>query len=109
MHGFVYHHTPFFTQLHGAHHAKPLALLGFASFLSSGLIVAAIFFPLREYSLVAASGVTSGMLLGYAHYMFVDHATHHFAIRPGDVLYRPWVRHMAHRRHAGRQEGVAWL
>jgi sterol desaturase/sphingolipid hydroxylase (fatty acid hydroxylase superfamily) len=106
VHRFVYHHTPFFTQLHGAHHAKPLALLGFPSFVSSGLIVAAVFLPLREYSLVAASGVTSGMLLGYALYMFVHHATHHFAIQPGDVLYRARMRHMAHHYRDGCNFGV---
>src|SRR5271166_175439 len=47
----------------------------------------------------AASGFTSGMLLGYAAYMFVHHATHHFAIQPGDWLYKARVRHMAHHYH----------
>ena len=38
--------------------------------------------------------------------MFVHHATHHFAIQPGDVLYRARVRHMAHHYRDGSNFGV---
>ena len=38
--------------------------------------------------------------------MFVHHATLHFAIQPGDVLYRARVRHMAHHYRDGCNFGV---
>ena len=111
IHRVVYHHTPFFAKFHGEHHASPKAFLGFPSFASSGLIVAAVFLPLYDRSFVIACGLTSGMLLGYGYYMFVHHAAHHFAIRPGDFLYGAWVRHMAHHYHDNGNFGVttgAW-
>ena len=48
-----------------------------------------------------------GVLLGYAGYMFVHHATHHFAIGPGDWLYEARVRHMAHHYHDDANFGVS--
>jgi sterol desaturase/sphingolipid hydroxylase (fatty acid hydroxylase superfamily) len=39
--------------------------------------------------------------------MFVHHATHHFAIRPGDCLYKARVRHMAHHYHDSANFGVS--
>ena len=58
------------------------------SFVSSGFIIVACDLPVKIFNDVAASGFTSGMLLGYAAYMFIHHATHHFAIQPGDWLYK---------------------
>ena len=51
--------------------------------------------------------ITSGMLLGYAVYMFVHHATHHLAIQPGDWLYKGRLRHMAHHYHDNANFGVS--
>ena len=96
VHRFVYHHAPYFAPMHGEHHDHPDALLGFPSFVSTGLIVAAFYFPIRLHSLAAATRLTIGMLIGYALYMFVHHATHHFDIQPGDALYRARVRHLGH-------------
>jgi hypothetical protein len=66
------------------------------SFVASGFIIVICYFPVRMLDEIVASGFASGMLLGYAAYMFVHHATHHFAIQPGDWLYKARVRHMAH-------------
>jgi len=100
IHRLVYHHAPVFSALHDSHHQAPNEFIGVPSFVSSG-------FPVRILDDVAASGFTSGMLLGYAAYMFVHHATHHFAIQPGDWLYEARVRHMAHHYHDNANSGVS--
>lgn len=107
VHRFVYHHAPVFSALHDLHHQSPGAFIGVPSFISSGFLIAVCYFPVRMFDAVAASGFTSGMLLGYAAYMFIHHATHHFAIQPGDWLYPSRVRHMAHHYHDDANFGVS--
>lgn len=107
IHRFVYHHAPVFSALHNSHHQAPNEFIGVPSFVSSGFIVAVCYFPIRMLDAAAASGFTSGMLLGYAAYMFVHHATHHFPIQPGDWLYKARVRHMAHHYHDNANFGVS--
>jgi sterol desaturase/sphingolipid hydroxylase (fatty acid hydroxylase superfamily) len=107
VHRFAYHGAPVLTALHGAHHRDPTAYIGVPSFLSSGLIIAVCYLPARGFEPILASGFTSGMLIGYAGYMFVHHATHHFAIEPGDWLYEARVRHMAHHYHDSGNFGVS--
>ncbi|MGO4873030.1 MAG: sterol desaturase family protein [Roseiarcus sp.] len=107
VHRFAYHGAPILTALHDAHHRDPKALVGVPSFLSSGLIVAVCYLPLRGFEPIFASGFTSGMLIGYAGYMFVHHATHHLSIQPGDLLYEARVRHMAHHYHDDANFGVS--
>jgi sterol desaturase/sphingolipid hydroxylase (fatty acid hydroxylase superfamily) len=106
-HRLVYHHAPVFSTLHDSHHRAPNEFIGVPSFVSSGFIIVVCYFPVRILNDVAASGFTSGMLLGYAAYMFVHHATHHFAIQPGDRLYKARVRHMAHHYHDNANFGVS--
>jgi len=77
------------------------------SFVSSGLILAVCYLPLRPYAPVLAAGFTSGVMLGYAAYMFVHHATHHFKIEPGDWLYEARLRHMTHHYREGVNFGVS--
>ena len=60
----------------------------------------------RFMALVSA-GFTGGMMLGYAAYMFVHHATHHFNIQPGDWLYESRLRHMTHHYREGVNYGVS--
>lgn len=107
IHRFAYHWAPILTPLHDAHHREPRAYVGVPSFLSSGLVIAICYLPLRPLEPVVASGFTSGMLIGYAAYMFVHHATHHFKIEPGDWLYEARVRHMAHHYHDDANFGVS--
>ncbi len=96
VHRFIYHRVPIFKALHDAHHDDPGALLGFPAFASSGIIIAAGYFPLRAVNAILAAGFTSGLLAGYAIYMLVHHAVHHFEIKPGGLLYPARLRHMAH-------------
>jgi sterol desaturase/sphingolipid hydroxylase (fatty acid hydroxylase superfamily) len=107
IHRLVYHHAPVFSALHDSHHQAPNEFIGVPSFVSSGFIIVVCYFPVRILDDVAASGFTSGMLLGYAAYMFVHHATHHFAIQPGDRFYEARVRHMAHHYHDNANFGVS--
>ena len=107
IHRYAYHHAPILAPLHDAHHKEPLAFLGVPSFVSSGLILAVCYLPLRPYAPVLAAGFTSGVMLGYAAYMFVHHATHHFKIEPGDWLYEARLRHMTHHYREGVNFGVS--
>jgi sterol desaturase/sphingolipid hydroxylase (fatty acid hydroxylase superfamily) len=107
VHRFAYHHAPVLTPLHDAHHQEPLAFVGVPSFLSSGLILVVCYLPLRGAAPVFAAGFTSGMMLGYAAYMFVHHATHHFNVQPGDWLYPARLRHMTHHYREGVNYGVS--
>ena len=107
IHRFACHGAPILTALHEAHHRDPAAFVGVPSFVSSGLIVAVCCLPLRGYDPIFAGGFASGMLVGYGGYMFVHHATHHFAIEPGDWLYEARVRHMAHHYHDDANFGVS--
>jgi sterol desaturase/sphingolipid hydroxylase (fatty acid hydroxylase superfamily) len=107
IHRLVYHHVPLFSTLHHSHHQAPNEFIGVPSFVSSGFIIVVCYFPVRMLDDVAANGFTSGMLLGYAAYMFVHHATHHFAIQPSTWLYKARVRHMAHHYHDTANFGVS--
>ena len=101
VHRWVYHAIPFFEKFHDAHHEDPTALIGVPSFLSSGLILAVFFLPLLfAVGVVLAGGFASGALLGYAGYMLVHHASHHWTLKPGSMLYRARVLHMAHHYHS---------
>jgi sterol desaturase/sphingolipid hydroxylase (fatty acid hydroxylase superfamily) len=100
VHRWIYHAVPFFEKFHDAHHEDPTALLGVPSFISSGIILAVFFAPLWfAVGIVLAGGFASGSLLGYAGYMLVHHASHHWTLKPGGMLYRARVQHMAHHYH----------
>ena len=100
VHRWIYHAVPFFEKFHDAHHEDPKALIGVPSFISSGIILAVFFVPLwLTVGIVLAGGFTSGSLLGYAGYMLVHHASHHWTLKPGGMLYRARVQHMAHHYH----------
>lgn len=100
VHRWVYHGVAFFEKFHDAHHQDPKALIGVPSFVSSGLMLAVFFVPpLLTVGLVFAGGFASGALLGYAGYMLVHHASHHWELKPGGMLYRARVLHMAHHYH----------
>jgi sterol desaturase/sphingolipid hydroxylase (fatty acid hydroxylase superfamily) len=100
VHRWVYHRIPFFEKFHDAHHADPNGLIGAPSFFAIGVILALFFVPLLAIDLVAASGFAGGTLLGYIGYMLVHHASHHVTPKPGTLLYRARIRHMAHHYHA---------
>jgi sterol desaturase/sphingolipid hydroxylase (fatty acid hydroxylase superfamily) len=100
VHRWVYHAVPFFEKFHDAHHDDPKALIGVPSFVSSGLILGVFFLPfLFAVGIVLAVGFASGALVGYAGYMLVHHASHHWELKPGDLLYEARILHMAHHYH----------
>ena len=100
VHRWGYHAIPFFEKFHDAHHEDPTALIGVPSFVSSGIMLAVFFVPLLlTAGLVFAGGFSSGAMLGYAGYMLVHHASHHWTLKPGSMLYRARVQHMAHHYH----------
>jgi len=107
IHRFLYHHAPVLSPLHDAHHRAPRDLIGVPSFISSGLVVLVGYLPLSAVAPVGAAGFATGLLAGYAVYMFVHHATHHMRIEPGDWLYEARVRHMAHHYHEDTHFGVS--
>ena len=106
IHRTLYHHAPWFSDLHDRHHATPRAYIGAPSFLSSGFVILVAYAPFFMIWPVFADGFTCGALIGYAAYMVVHHATHHWTILPGDWLYRARVRHMAHHYHDDIHFGV---
>jgi sterol desaturase/sphingolipid hydroxylase (fatty acid hydroxylase superfamily) len=106
IHRTIYHHMPVLSGYHDRHHAEPNALIGIPSFLSSGIVIALGYAPFFMFAPVFADGFASGALLGYAAYMVVHHATHHWRIAPGDWLYPARVRHMAHHYHEDSNFGI---
>ena len=96
IHRTLYHHAPLLSPLHDLHHQQPEALIGVPSFISSGFIIVVCYAPLVMLSSIAACGFTSGVLMGYAAYMYIHHATHHMQIGPDHWLYQARLRHMAH-------------
>jgi sterol desaturase/sphingolipid hydroxylase (fatty acid hydroxylase superfamily) len=106
IHRTLYHHAPWFSVLHDRHHETPGAYIGAPSFLSSGTVVFFGYAPFFLFWPVFANGFVSGVLVGYAAYMAVHHATHHWPLKPGDWLYSARVRHLGHHYHDDIHFGV---
>ena len=106
IHRILYHHAPFLSALHDRHHEAPKELIGIPSFLSSGIVIALGYGPFFAFAPRFADGFASGALIGYAAYMIVHHATHHWPIEPGHWLYAARVRHMAHHYHDEGNFGI---
>ena len=105
LHRFVLHAMPGFSALHDRHHVSPRALIGTPTWLSLGVLGAAIFLPAWwGLSLNVASALTTGVALGFVWYGLIHHAIHHR--RPRFVSM--WLgtasqRHMRH--HYAPQPG----
>ena len=106
VHRSVYHHAPWLAPLHHRHHEAPKAYIGAPSFLSCGVVIAVAYAPVYWLSPLFADGTASGALVGYAAYMIVHHAAHHWNLAPGHWLYRARVRHMGHHYHDDLHFGV---
>ncbi len=106
IHRVLYHHMPVLSAYHDLHHAQPKELIGIPSFLSSGIVIVVAYAPFFAFAAVFADGFASGALIGYAGYMTVHHATHHWRIEPGDWLYDARVRHLAHHYHEETNFGI---
>lgn len=100
VHRFVYHHVPYFRDVHDAHHADPRGLIGAPPIVALILIMATFYAPASSLGATAASGFTIGALAGYFAYMTLHHAAHHWRTTPGTWLHLA-RRHHAQHHHAG--------
>lgn len=94
VHRWLYHKVPFFKDVHEAHHADPASFIGAPPLIGVLLVGGLGFACLAATSLIAASGLSVGLLGGYFAYMLVHHAAHHWSPSA-----RPWLRHLL-RHHA---------
>lgn len=106
IHRALYHHAPWLSDLHDRHHEAPCDYIGVPSFVSLGIVVVLAYAPFFAIWPTFATGFVSGVMIGYAAYMFVHHATHHWAVAPGDWLYPARVRHLGHHYHDDMHFGV---
>jgi sterol desaturase/sphingolipid hydroxylase (fatty acid hydroxylase superfamily) len=106
IHRALYHRAPGLSAYHRRHHDEPDALIGIPSFLSSGIVILFGYGPPVAFAPIIADGFASGALIGYAAYMGVHHAVHHWPIAPGDWLYPARRRHLAHHYHEESDFGV---
>jgi sterol desaturase/sphingolipid hydroxylase (fatty acid hydroxylase superfamily) len=106
IHRFLYHRAPWLSELHELHHKAPMELIGLPSFVSSGIVVLLTYGPFFAFAPVFAAGFATGGLIGYAAYMMVHHATHHWRLEPGDWLYPARVRHLAHHYREEANYGI---
>lgn len=100
VHRVLYHHVPFFKELHDAHHQEPNGFIGAPPVIGIALIAAITYLPLIMLHQIAAHGITIGMLAGYMGYMLVHHAAHHWKPRKGSWLWRARRHHALH-HHLG--------
>ena len=101
IHRWIYHHVPYFQELHDAHHAEPNAYIGAPPLLGIAIICVVSFAPLVSISFVVASGLTTGVLVGYCTYMLVHHADHYWRPATTTWLYRARHHHAQHHYHSG--------
>ena len=106
IHRVLYHHAPWLSQLHERHHERPRDYIGAPSFLSCGMVIAWSYLPFFAFAPVFAAGFASGALLGYAAYMVVHHATHHWRIEPGHWLYPSRMRPIGHHARDDADFGI---
>jgi sterol desaturase/sphingolipid hydroxylase (fatty acid hydroxylase superfamily) len=88
-----------FVRLRDAHHREPDAYIGAPPFVGIALIFLAIYLPGELASLTVASGLTTGVLVGYMTYQLVHRATHFWQPTRGSYLYRARLRHSGHHYH----------
>ena len=100
VHRWLYHHVPFFRDVHAAHHAEPNAYIGAPPIVGIVLIFAVFFVPPAGIDLTAASGLTTGVLVGYVGYMLVHHAAHYWTVNPGSWLHQARRHHALHHYHS---------
>jgi sterol desaturase/sphingolipid hydroxylase (fatty acid hydroxylase superfamily) len=99
IHRWVYHRVPYFIRLHDAHHRKPRAYIGAPPGIGIAAILGVIYLPLALANPMVASGLTTGVLLGYLGYQLVHHAAHFWRPARGGYLYRARLRHSQHHYH----------
>lgn len=79
LHRFVLHGVRPFSDWHGQHHLRPVALICAPTVLTALLFVVGVFLPaLALFDVWIACAWTLGLLSGYLAYAVTHHATHHW-------------------------------
>src|SRR4051812_5546147 len=86
---YVLHHVPGFEQMHDAHHADPLASVGAPIWVTLPMLcLGGLFLLWWPVGLLQASGLTTGLALGYLWYITVHHASHRWHPDHRSYFYR---------------------
>jgi sterol desaturase/sphingolipid hydroxylase (fatty acid hydroxylase superfamily) len=98
LHRIALHRMPYFSPMHGEHHAAPLAFIATPSWISVAVLSGVFLFPIWFFfGFNVADGLTVGVMLGYWWYGVVHHIIHHHAHKPSSAYFnhlRAW--HMRH-------------
>jgi len=98
VHRVILHRMPYFSPMHGEHHAAPLAYIGtptWISMLTLATVVLAPGWALAGFKV--GSGFFAGVSSGYVWYGLMHHLIHHGAGRGArDLLRGARARHMKH-------------
>ena len=98
LHRFFLHGVPPLRRSHLMHHAAPQALIGAPAWLSPLLAMALFVLTDLLADATLASGVTSGVTLGYLAYVCIHYATHHLPNLRWTWLRRLRRAHALHHR-----------
>jgi sterol desaturase/sphingolipid hydroxylase (fatty acid hydroxylase superfamily) len=98
LHRIALHRMPYFSPMHGLHHAAPLALIGTPSWISMSVLGSVFLLPAWWcFGFNAADGLLVGVMLGYWWYGVVHHVIHHRSNASSPAYFkelRAW--HMRH-------------
>jgi sterol desaturase/sphingolipid hydroxylase (fatty acid hydroxylase superfamily) len=98
LHRIALHRMPYFSPMHGLHHAAPLAFIGTPTWMSASILSLAILCPAWLcFGFDVADGLTVGVMFGYWWYGVVHHVIHHHAAKSSPSHFddlRAW--HMRH-------------
>jgi sterol desaturase/sphingolipid hydroxylase (fatty acid hydroxylase superfamily) len=105
LHRIALHRMPYFSPMHGLHHAAPLSFIGTPTWMSVSILILGILGPVWLcFGLNVADGLTVGVMIGYWWYGIVHHVIHHRANKSAPAYFndlRTW--HMRH--HYSPKEG----
>ena len=98
LHRVALHYMPYFSPMHGVHHAAPLAYVGTPTWISFCVWGSFVFAPAWWVGgLPLATSLTFGVMLGYFWYGLVHHLIHHHRNSPtGNYFNRLRTWHMRH-------------
>lgn len=96
-HRFILHSVEAAARIHEQHHATPGAYVGTPTWISLMCFALGGFTPaLILFGWDVASGVTTGLMLGYVWYLVVHDAVHRRHLKHGSLLYRAKMHHALH-------------
>lgn len=99
VHRFALHSIDALERLHQRHHATPSAYVGTPTWASFMCFALGGFLPtFLLFGREAATGATTGLMLGYLWYLVVHDAVHRRCLSPHSLLYRTKMRHLIHHR-----------